>query len=132
MKPRCGAEMTPYEAVWGALLDPVVCGRPEGHSGMHRSEQALRKERQRSIEKWPAYRQRRQAKRERIRALSKEHDELLRAQLMDAVRVAAKQAEDKAMAAREVTWGLGMSSVCGVCGKVYWSAKGHKCKGPRK
>lgn len=43
MTPRCGRPLRRYEAVWGALLDDPVCGRPAGHSGQCRSVQALRR-----------------------------------------------------------------------------------------
>lgn len=33
--------MRAYEAVWGALPEGPVCGRPEGHSLPHRSVQAV-------------------------------------------------------------------------------------------
>lgn len=68
LKPRCGRVMLGYEGVWGALLDDVVCGRPEGHSGMHRSVQSLDRARERNRLRWPATRKRRQAKREKMRA----------------------------------------------------------------
>ena len=87
--------MTPYEAVWGALLDPVVCGRPEGHAGGHRSVQALRKERERARATWPVYRKRRQQRRAQER---------LRAQLIASVEAAAKQVRDRELATRQVNW----------------------------
>ncbi len=83
--------MHPYEAVWGALLDPVVCGRPEGHAGRHRSVQAIRKERDRAREKWPVYRERRQQKRDAERLLA-------------SVEAAARQARDRDLATRKVKW----------------------------
>jgi len=101
VRPRCGAEMTPYEAVWGALLDPVVCGRPEGHppapngSPGHRSVQSIRKERDRERERWPAYRERRQQKRDAER---------MRDQLIASVEAASKRARDMALRTRQVNW----------------------------
>lgn len=95
MKPRCGAEMHAYEAVWGALLDPVLCGRPEGHVGRHRSEQAIRKERDRGRRKWAEY-----SRLRRQRAAQ----ERMRAELVAAVEASAKHAKDMAMRTREVNW----------------------------
>jgi hypothetical protein len=105
VKPRCGAEMTPYEAVWGALLDPVVCGRPEGHppapngSPGHRSVQAIRKERERARTNWPEYRRRRQEKRDKQRA-----QEQMRDRLIASVEAASKHARDMALRTRQVNW----------------------------
>ena len=99
MKPRCGAEMHPYEAVWGALLDPVVCGRPEGHIGSHRSVQSIRKERDRARENWPVYHQRRQAKRLRLREAKR-----MREELAASVEAASKTVRDRELATRQVNW----------------------------
>jgi hypothetical protein len=57
--------MQPYEGVWGALLDGVVCGRPAGHSGQHRSVQSL--DHERSKRRWERYNEKRQQKRRRER-----------------------------------------------------------------
>lgn len=95
MRPRCGTEMTPYEAVWGALLDPVVCGRPEGHTGVHRSVQAMRKERERERLRWKEYHRRSRARLEQER---------VRAELMASVEAASKHARDMALRTREVNW----------------------------
>jgi len=62
--PRCGRPMLGYEAVWGALLDEVTCGRPEGHNGPHRSVQALRKALEGERRTWAA---KSAARRERAR-----------------------------------------------------------------
>lgn len=94
-KPRCGAAITPYEKVWGALLDPVVCGRPEGHLGVHRSEQSLRKERERNRVRWAEYSRRHRQRRAQER---------MRAELIASVEAAAKHAKDMAMRTREVNW----------------------------
>ena len=99
MRPRCAVEMKPYEKVWGALLDPVVCGRPQGHTGMHRSVQAIRKERERARMNWPLYRQRRKERRARIR-----EQERVRAELMVSVEAAAKHAREMALRTRQVNW----------------------------
>lgn len=64
-KPRCHAPMHPYEAVWGALLDDVVCGRPEGHKGQHRSVQSL--DRERTKKRWERYSEQRCQKRRRAK-----------------------------------------------------------------
>ena len=67
--PRCGRVMLPYEGIGGALLDDVVCGRPEGHNGKCRSVQALDRARERDRARWPVVReQRRQAKRRAVLA----------------------------------------------------------------
>ena len=87
--------MNPYEAVWGALLDPVVCGRPEGHTAQHRSEQALRKERDRARVRWAGYRKKRQQKRDAER---------MRDQLIASVEAASKRARDMALRSRQVNW----------------------------
>ena len=50
--PRCGQPMQRREASHGAMLDDPVCGRPEGHSLPHRSEQALRKTRELERRTW--------------------------------------------------------------------------------
>jgi hypothetical protein len=63
--PRCGARIRPYEAVWGALLDDVVCGRPAGHNGKHRSVQSL--DRERSKKRWERYNAQRRERRIRAR-----------------------------------------------------------------
>jgi hypothetical protein len=63
--PRCHTPMQPYEGVWGALLDGVVCGRPAGHSGQHRSVQSL--DRERSKKRWERYSEQRQDRRRRAR-----------------------------------------------------------------
>lgn len=60
---RCHAPMQGYEAVWGALLDDVVCGRPGGHTGQHRSVQSL--DRERTKRRWERYSEKRQQKRRR-------------------------------------------------------------------
>lgn len=99
MRPRCGRLMTPYEAVWGALLDDVMCGRPLGHNGQCRSVQAVSKERERYRANWPKYREKRQQRREMRRAQEKARDELA-----IIVRVAAKQARDRELAKRAVKW----------------------------
>lgn len=62
---RCHAPMKGYEAVWGALLDGVICGRPTGHNGVHRSVQSLDKERSRR--RWERYSEKRQQKRRRAK-----------------------------------------------------------------
>ena len=49
----------------GALLDGVVCGRPEGHNGGHRSVQSLDKER--SKKRWERYSEKRIQKRRRAK-----------------------------------------------------------------
>jgi hypothetical protein len=61
--PRCGHPIQGYEAVWGALLDQVICGRPAGHNGGHRSVQAL--ERERSKRRWERYSEQRKQERRR-------------------------------------------------------------------
>jgi len=63
--PRCHAVMQAYEAVWGALLDDVLCGRPAGHNGKHRSVQSLDKER--SKKRWERYSEKRKQKRRRAK-----------------------------------------------------------------
>jgi hypothetical protein len=45
--------MLKYESAHGPLLEDVVCGRPEGHSGTCRSVQALDKARQYQRDHWP-------------------------------------------------------------------------------
>lgn len=52
-----------YEAIWGALLDGVRCGRPAGHNGKHRSLQSLDKER--AQRRWERYSEKRKQKRRR-------------------------------------------------------------------
>jgi len=47
--PRCGRVLRRYEAVWGALLEDPVCGRPEGHNPPCRSAQAVAAARQRDL-----------------------------------------------------------------------------------
>jgi len=64
-EPRCHAPMQGYEAIWGALLDGVVCGRPVGHNGKHRSVQSLDKER--SKRRWEQYSEKRIQKRRRAK-----------------------------------------------------------------
>lgn len=91
--------MHPYEAVWGALLDPVVCGRPEGHTGSHRSVQAIRKERERARKNWPEYHRRRQEKRDKIRQQQRMLDDLFAS-----VEAASKHARDMALRTRQVNW----------------------------
>jgi len=63
VRPRCGHVMHPYEAVWGALLDDVLCGRPDGHNGRHRSVQSLDKERLQR--RWSRYSEKRKQARRR-------------------------------------------------------------------
>ena len=63
--PRCYAPMQGYEAIWGALLDGVRCGRPAGHNGKHRSVQSLDKER--SKRRWEQYSEKRKQKRRRVK-----------------------------------------------------------------
>jgi hypothetical protein len=63
LTPRCDARIRPYEAVWGALLDDVVCGRPAGHNGQHRSVQSL--DRERSKRRWERYSEKRKQGRRR-------------------------------------------------------------------
>ncbi len=63
--PRCKAPMQGYEAVWGVLLDGVVCGRPAGHNGQHRSVQSL--DRERSKRRWERYSEKRIQKRRRAK-----------------------------------------------------------------
>jgi len=63
--PRCGAPMQPYEAVWGALLNDVTCGRPAEHNGVHRSVQSLDKER--GKKRWERYNEQRRERRIRAR-----------------------------------------------------------------
>jgi hypothetical protein len=43
MTPRCGVTMRRYEAVWAALLEDPVCGRPAGHAGKHRTVMGVRR-----------------------------------------------------------------------------------------
>lgn len=62
---RCECPIKGYEAVWGALLDDVVCGRPVGHNGQHRSVQSL--ERERTKRRWERYSEQRIQKRRRAK-----------------------------------------------------------------
>lgn len=101
MRPRCGREMHAYEGVWGALLDPVTCGRPQGHNGRCRSVQALRRTAERSRKDWPKIRE----ERERLETLRnaqlrKIRQDLLRRQLSEAVEMASRQAWEREMARR--------------------------------
>ena len=63
--PRCGQPIRGYEAVWGALLDDLACGRPAGHNGQHRSVQSL--DRERSKRRWEQYSEKRKQKRRRAK-----------------------------------------------------------------
>lgn len=67
--PRCGRVMHRYEAVWGAMFDDPVCGRPEGHTGVCRSVQSLERAREADRERWPAANARKRAERAARRAL---------------------------------------------------------------
>ena len=87
--------MHPYEACWGALLDDVLCGRPEGHNGRCRSRQAISKASERARKNWPEYRARRQERR-RL--------QLIPDLLIDEVEAAARQATEREMAKRTVNW----------------------------
>lgn len=60
--PRCGRVMLGYEGIWGALLDDVRCGRPEGHRGVCRSVQSLDREKVKTAARWPVYQARRRAR----------------------------------------------------------------------
>jgi hypothetical protein len=67
--PRCGRVMQRREATWGALLDEVTCGRPEGHNAPCRSVQAVAAAVERERRTWPAKRERRlQARRRAVLA----------------------------------------------------------------
>jgi len=66
-RPRCGVPIHPYEAVWGALLDDVVCGRPAGHNPPHRSVQAVAAAAERDRARQPAASARRREKRKLAR-----------------------------------------------------------------
>lgn len=83
LSPRCHAPMHAYEGVWGALLDGVVCGRPEGHSGQHRSVQSLNAERSRK--RW----QRQSERRRELRQLA-------RLPLADQLAIAVDDAAEEA------------------------------------
>lgn len=95
MRPRCGAEMIPYEKVWGALLEPPTCGRPEGHVGRHRSVQSIRKEQARQRIHWAEYSRKRRQKERELR---------LRNELIAAVESAARHAKDMELRTRQVNW----------------------------
>ena len=69
MTPRCGRVLRRYEAVWGALLEDPVCGRPEGHNPPCRSVQAVAAAAERERKSWPEKRERRrQAQRRAVLA----------------------------------------------------------------
>ncbi len=57
--------MLRFEAVWGALLEDPVCGRPEGHNGPCRSVLAVAAAVERERRSWPAKRERRRQARRR-------------------------------------------------------------------
>ena len=75
--------MLRYEAVWGALLEDPVCGRPEGHSGQHRSVMAV---------------QRKQAA-DAGRLTRRRRSRRLHARLGAVVELAAAQGQERARAA---------------------------------
>jgi hypothetical protein len=107
VKPRCGRVMHRYEAVWGALLDDVTCGRPQGHNGQCRSRQSISKAQERSRHKWPEYRartrQRKQLRAEEIRPQVTEAEEIRR-QITESVQAAERQVRERELATRAVSW----------------------------
>jgi len=93
--------MLAYEGIWGPLLDPVTCGRPQGHNGQCRSVQAIRRTLERARKDWPKIRE----ERERLETLRnaqlrKIRQDLLRKQLSEAVEKASQQAWEREMARR--------------------------------
>lgn len=89
--------MHPYEGVWGALLDEVLCGRPEGHNGQCRSRQAIARERERARGNWPKYRE--------VRRLRRRQEQLAaRQQLFDMVEAVTRKVTERKMANRTVNW----------------------------
>ena len=93
--------MLGYEGIWGALLDPVTCGRPEGHNGRCRSVQAIRRATERSRKDWTKIRdEQEQLETLRNAQLRKIRHDLLRRQLSEAVEKASRQAREREMARR--------------------------------
>lgn len=94
--------MHAYEAIWGALLDGVTCGRPQGHNGRCRSVQAVLRSKERSRKGW-AEEQARVAKM-RDEHIRKMRDDRIRGELFAAVEAVSKAAEAREMAKRAVNW----------------------------
>lgn len=94
--------MHAYEAIWGALLDGVTCGRPEGHNGRCRSVQAVLRSKERSRKGWAEE----QARAEKMREdyIRKMRGDRIRSELFAAVEAAAKAAEAREMAKSAVSW----------------------------